>query len=287
MNLRALYKQYVSELSSIYPDSEARTLVMWVFEAYLFVSRKDVLNNTPINTIPEALEKAFTKLVAGEPIQYVLGKAPFYGRYFKVGPGVLIPRNETEELVQLIVKNHKGKMRVLDLGTGSGCIAITLALECAKAELIAIDISDQAISIAKLNATELKAKLNIVKKDILQDDLQLGKFDLMVSNPPYVLENERSVMQINVLDHEPSLALFVPDSDPLRFYKAIVLHAKQHLNPKGHLYFEINEAFGPEIIALMQLEGFSEIRLYQDINGKDRIVFGKKTAELNKGTKPK
>jgi len=280
MNLRALFKHYVRALSSIYPDSEARILVMWIFEAYLFVSRKDVLNNTPINTIPEALERAFTKLMAGEPIQYVLGKAPFYGRYFKVGPGVLIPRNETEELVQLIVRNHKRKMKVLDLGTGSGCIAITLALECADAELTAIDISDLALTIANLNATELKAKLNIVKKDILQGDLQLGKFDLMVSNPPYVLENERSVMQINVLDHEPSLALFVPDSDPLRFYKAIVLHAKQHLNPNGYLYFEINEAFGPEVMALMQLEGFLEIQLYQDINGKDRIVYGKNPLNL-------
>lgn len=284
MNLRELFKHYVSALSSIYPDSEARILVMWVFEDYLFVSRKDVLNNTPINTIPEALERAFTKLMAGEPIQYVLGKAPFYGRYFKVGPGVLIPRNETEELVQLIVQNHKRKMKVLDLGTGSGCIAITLALECADAELTAIDISDLALTIAKLNATELKAKLNIVKKDILQGDLQLGKFDLMVSNPPYVLENERSVMQINVLDHEPSLALFVPDSDPLRFYKAIVLHAKQHLNPNGYLYFEINEAFGPEVMALMQLEGFLEIQLYQDINGKDRIVYGKNPLNLTRIT---
>jgi len=284
MNLRELFKHYVSALSSIYPDSEARILVMWVFEDYLFVSRKDVLNNTPINTIPEALERAFTKLMAGEPIQYVLGKAPFYGRYFKVGPGVLIPRNETEELVQLIVQNHKRKMKVLDLGTGSGCIAITLALECADAELTAIDISDLALTIAKLNATELKANLNIVKKDILQGDLQLGKFDLMVSNPPYVLENERSVMQINVLDHEPSLALFVPDSDPLRFYKAIVLHAKQHLNPNGYLYFEINEAFGPEVMALMQLEGFLEIQLYQDINGKDRIVYGKNPLNLTRIT---
>jgi len=284
MNLRELFKHYVSALSSIYPDSEARILVMWVFEDYLFVSRKDVLNNTPINTIPEALERAFTKLMAGEPIQYVLGKAPFYGRYFKVGPGVLIPRNETEELVQLIVQNHKRKMKVLDLGTGSGCIAITLALECADAKLTAIDISDLALTIAKLNATELKANLNIVKKDILQGDLQLGKFDLMVSNPPYVLENERSVMQINVLDHEPSLALFVPDSDPLRFYKAIVLHAKQHLNPNGYLYFEINEAFGPEVMALMQLEGFLEIQLYQDINGKDRIVYGKNPLNLTRIT---
>ncbi|EPR66138.1 peptide chain release factor N(5)-glutamine methyltransferase [Cyclobacterium qasimii] len=277
MNLRALYKHYVSELSHIYPDSEAQTLVMWIFEAYLSMSRKDVLNNTPINAIPEALEIAFTKLMAGEPIQYVLGKAPFYGRYFKVGPGVLIPRNETEELVQLITQNHKGPIKILDLGTGSGCIAITLALECPKAELTAIDVSEQALAIAKFNASELKAKLNLVQKDILAGDLQMGNFDLMVSNPPYVLEKERSLMQNNVLDHEPGLALFVPDSDPLRFYKAIVSHAKKNLNANGYLYFEINEAFGLEVMALMHLEGFSDVQLYQDINGKDRIVYGKKT----------
>ncbi|WP_339924922.1 peptide chain release factor N(5)-glutamine methyltransferase [uncultured Cyclobacterium sp.] len=276
MNLRALYKHYVSELSRIYPDSEAQSLVMWIFEAFLSMSRKDVLNNTPISAIPEALEIAFTKLIAGEPIQYVLGKAPFYGRYFKVAPGVLIPRNETEELVQLIAQNHQEAIKILDLGTGSGCIAISLALECPKAEITAIDISEQALAIAKLNATELKAKLHLVKKDILEEDLQIGNFDLMVSNPPYVLEKERSLMQSNVLDHEPSLALFVPDSDPLRFYKAIVLQAKQNLNANGYLYFEINEAFGHEVMALMQLEGFSEVKLYQDINGKDRIVYGKK-----------
>jgi len=276
MNLRALYKHYVSELSRIYPDSEAQSLVMWIFEAFLSMSRKDVLNNTPISAIPEGLEIAFTKLIAGEPIQYVLGKAPFYGRYFKVAPGVLIPRNETEELVQLIAQNHQEAIKILDLGTGSGCIAISLALECPKAEITAIDISEQALAIAKLNATQLKAKLNLVKKDILEEDLQMGNFDLMVSNPPYVLEKERSLMQSNVLDHEPSLALFVPDSDPLRFYKAIVLQAKQNLNANGYLYFEINEAFGHEVMALMQLEGFSEIQLYQDINGKDRIVYGKK-----------
>jgi release factor glutamine methyltransferase len=249
------------------------------------VSRKDILNNSPIGIIPESLEKAFTRLIAGEPIQYVLGEAPFYGRFFHVAPGVLIPRNETEELVQLIVQKHKGKVKILDLGTGSGCIAITLALECAKAEVTAIDISDDALAIAKHNAEALNAKLNFVKKDILQADLQLGTFDLMVSNPPYVLERERSLMQKNVLEHEPQLALFVPDSDPLRFYKAIAKHARENLKSNGYLYFEINEAFGAEVVEQMKLEGFSDIQIYQDINGKDRIVYGKKT-ELDKSTKP-
>ena len=285
MNLRTLYKHYLSELTSIYPDSEAKTLVMWIFEAHLSVSRKDILNNSPIGIIPESLEKAFTRLIAGEPIQYVLGEAPFYGRFFHVAPGVLIPRNETEELVQLIVQKHKGKVKILDLGTGSGCIAITLALECTKAEVTAIDISDDALAIAKHNAEALNAKLNFVKKDILQADLQLGTFDLMVSNPPYVLERERSLMQKNVLEHEPQLALFVPDSDPLRFYKAIAKHARENLKSNGYLYFEINEAFGAEVVEQMKLEGFSDIQIYQDINGKDRIVYGKKT-ELDKSTKP-
>ena len=275
MGLREVYKQYVSELSSLYPESEARMLVMWIFEDYLSVTRKDLLANLPLTVIPEGLEVAMGRLMAGEPVQYILGKAPFYGRYFKVGPGILIPRNETEELVQLILNNHKGKMKVLDLGTGSGCIAITLALEWVEAEVKAIDISDHALELAKVNAVELKAKLSFAKADLLADVLDLGKYDIVVSNPPYVLENERSMMHPNVLNHEPSLALFVPDNNPLQFYKAIVIHAKSHLNPNGYLYVEINEAFGPEVKELMQREGFSGIELYQDLNGKDRVVYGK------------
>lgn len=275
MGLREVYKQYVSDLSSLYPESEARALVLWIFEAYLSVSRKDVLANLPLKKIPAALGAAMGKLMAGEPVQYVLGKAPFYGRQFNVGPGILIPRNETEELVQLVLNNHKGKMRVLDLGTGSGCIAITLALEWLEAEVEAIDISDQALKWAKVNAAELNASLSFAKANILAEVLDLGKWDIMVSNPPYVLENERSLMHPNVLNHEPSLALFVPDNKPLQFYKAIVFHAKKHLNPNGYLYFEINEAFGPEVSELMQKEGFSDVQLYQDLNGKDRVVYGK------------
>ncbi|AEL25436.1 peptide chain release factor N(5)-glutamine methyltransferase [Cyclobacterium marinum] len=274
MNLREIYKAYVNQLTSLYPDTEARSLVMWLFEAYLSVDRKDVLNNQPILQIPEALQNAMNKLMAGEPIQYILEKAPFYGREFRVGPGVLIPRNETEELVQLILQNHKGKMKVLDLGTGSGCIAITLALEWAEAEVSGLDISEQALAVANENAAKYAAKLNFIKADVLQKDLNLEKFDLMVSNPPYVLEKERTLMQANVLKHEPELALFVPDEDPLRFYKAICLHAKESLHPNGFLYFEINEAFGPEVVSMMNSEGFGEVRLVQDINGKDRIVYG-------------
>lgn len=274
MNLRDVYKAYVSQLTSLYPDTEARSLVMWLFEAYLSVNRKDVLNNKPIPLVPENLENAMAKLMAGEPIQYILAKAPFYGREFRVGPGVLIPRNETEELVQLILQNHKGKMKVLDLGTGSGCIAISLALEWAEAEVSALDISEQALAIAKHNAAKHGAKLNFIKADVLNKDLHLDQYDLMVSNPPYVLEKERALMQANVLKHEPELALFVPNEDPLRFYKAICIHAKESLNPNGFLYFEINEAFGPEVVSMMNSEGFGEVRLIRDINGKDRIVYG-------------
>jgi release factor glutamine methyltransferase len=275
VGLREVYKQYVNDLSPLYPVSEARTLVMWVFEAYLSVTRKDVLSNLPLTVIPGELEAAMGKLMAGEPVQYVLGRAPFYGRSFKVGPGILIPRNETEELVQLILNNHRGKMKVLDLGTGSGCIAITLALEWKEAEVTALDISDQALELAKVNAADLNVKLSFAKADILANGLDPGKFDLMVSNPPYVLENERNLMHPNVLNHEPSLALFVPDDNPLKFYKAILFQTKRHLNPNGYLYFEINEAFGPEVKDLMQKEGFSEIQLYKDLNGKDRVVYGK------------
>lgn len=273
--LKTLHSQYKAALSGTYPAEEAESLVYWLMEAYLGVRKRDLLSPKTVESIPSAMELAMEKLKSGLPIQYILGKAPFYGREFLVSPEVLIPRQETEELVHLILKNHSGKKQLLDLGTGSGCIAISLALEWSEASVTALDISSEALAIAEKNATDLAATVDFVKADMLLDSLPLGKFDILVSNPPYVMEQEKAFMQPNVLEHEPHLALFVPDSDPLLYYKAFVRHAANHLVAGGHVYVEINEKFGSEVAGLMEANDLKEVQVYRDLQGKDRIVWGK------------
>ncbi|NHE56963.1 peptide chain release factor N(5)-glutamine methyltransferase [Cyclobacterium plantarum] len=285
--LRDVYKQYCTALSGSYPVEEARNLVYWLFEAFLECERKDLLLDRELPFIPREMEAALDKLKAGMPIQYVLGKAPFYGRTFLMSPAVLVPRNETEELVHLILANHSGKLKVLDLGTGSGCIAITLDLEWSESQVQALDISPDAIEMARRNAAAMDASVSFFHADMLETELPLEMVDIMVSNPPYVLELEKGGMHQNVLAHEPHSALFVPDHDPLKFYRAIVRHARQYLNPGGYLYVEINEAYGKEVSDLMSGTGMEEVRVYQDLMGKDRVVWGRKPSCLNAGSHPK
>lgn len=273
--LKALYIQYKEALGDSYPAEEAENLVYWLMEAYLGVKKWDLRSQKVVEHIPSSMEQALEKLKSGLPIQYILGKAPFYGREFLVSPDVLIPRPETEELVHLILKNHAGKKQLLDLGTGSGCIAISLALEWVEASVTALDISNGALAIAQKNASDLSAIVDFVKADMLSHSLPLGKVDILVSNPPYVMEQEKADMKPNVLEHEPHLALFVPDTDPLKYYKALIHHAGNHLVKGGYLYVEINEKFGTEVAQLMEVSGLEEIQVYRDLQGKDRIVRGK------------
>lgn len=273
--LQTLRSQYQAALSDTYSSEEAENLVYWLMEAYLGVKKRDFISQKTVESIPPGMEQALKQLQSGLPIQYILEKAPFYGREFLVGPEVLIPRQETEELVHLILKNHSGKKQLLDLGTGSGCIAISLALEWSEASVTALDISDGALAIARKNASDLVATVDFVKADMLSDSLPLGKVDILVSNPPYVMDQEKAFMQRHVLDHEPHLALFVPDTDPLKYYKAIVRHAGNHLMAGGFLYVEINEKFGTEVAKLMEANDLHEVQVYQDLQGKDRVVWGK------------
>ncbi|WP_162343478.1 peptide chain release factor N(5)-glutamine methyltransferase [Cyclobacterium salsum] len=273
--LKALFVQYKEALGDSYPAEEAENLVYWLMEAYLGVKKWDLLSQKVVEGIPPAMEQALEKLKSGLPIQYILGKAPFYGREFLVSPEVLIPRPETEELVHLILKNHSGKKQLLDLGTGSGCIAISLALDWSEASVTALDISNGALAIAQKNASDLSATVDFVKADMLSHSLPLGKVDILVSNPPYVMEQEKAYMKPNVLEHEPHLALFVPDMDPLKYYKALIRHAGNHLVKGGYLYVEINEKFGTEVAYLMEVNGLAEVQVYRDLQGKDRIVWGK------------
>lgn len=215
-----------------------------------------------------------SRLESGEPIQYILGVARFYGNNYVVNRSTLIPRPETEELVDMIVNEagNKTDLRVLDIGTGSGCIAIALSRNLKFAEVDAVDISSEALKVAEQNARNLKAKVNFMQKDILKPVIGLKKYDIIVSNPPYIDSSESEDMEKRVLDYEPHSALFVPDSNPLLFYKAIADFAVKGLNDSGKLYFEINPRHGRQTEMMLEQSGFEDVRLHQDIHGKDRFA---------------
>ncbi|MBW3467435.1 peptide chain release factor N(5)-glutamine methyltransferase [Arthrospiribacter ruber] len=273
MGAREIFKNFVEKLSPLYGKNEAESLTFWLLEDFLQLGRKEILNNQELDSIPEALELALKEILSGKPIQYITGKAPFYGREFWVSPAVLIPRNETEELVHLIIKeNKKPSLRILDIGTGSGCIPITLSLEILGAKVYAVDISEEALQIADKNAQSLEANVTFSKLDILNDDIPYPDLDIVVSNPPYVRHSEKKQMHKNVLEHEPHLALFVYDEDPLLFYRLIAEKSKRVLKPGGRLYFEINEAFGKELKSLVESKGYFDVNIHADLNGRDRIL---------------
>lgn len=274
MLTRLLFQDYSHKLQSLYSPQEAESLTLWLLDYFLGIQRMDILHNKEVE-VSRALEEAVIKLEEGVPIQYITGSAPFYGRDFYVNPAVLIPRNETEELVHLIVGDNKNKaLHILDVGTGSGCIPITLALELDRPVLTAVDVSEAALTVARNNAEKHNkaADINFVRCDVLREELPVRDLDIIVSNPPYVRESEKASMHINVLDHEPHLALFVPEDDPLVFYRIIADKGISALKPGGKLYFEINEALGPNVIELLSSLGYQEITLMRDLNDKDRIV---------------
>lgn len=273
--LQVLFQDYSHRLQELYSKQEAESLVLWLFEAYLGKKRMDILKNENLESLPSGLTLAMENLMVGMPIQYILGKAPFYGREFEVSPAVLIPRNETEELVHLILKeNPKPELRIMDIGTGSGCIPITLDLELNNPAVFGLDISEEALKIASRNAFLLHSKVKFSRLDILQEELPFKDLDIIVSNPPYVRYSEKELMHTNVLAHEPHLALFVYDNDPLLFYRVISQKAKKALKQGGKLYFEINEAFGKQTKELMENLGFEQVRIFEDLNGKERMIRG-------------
>lgn len=221
------------------------------------------------------LEQAVKRLLAGEPVQYVTGMARFGDILIKVSPSVLIPRPETEEMVQKICASmpKEKPMRIWDIGTGSGCIAIALAKHFENAEVIAFDVSEEALQMAMENAESNGAKVTFVQDDIMNPTSVFfaQPVDLVVSNPPYVCDSERAAMEANVLDWEPETALFVPDDDPLRFYRQILALAKNQLNPQGQIWFEINEAKGEEMLSLCCEMGFPKAEILEDFAGKPRV----------------
>ena len=269
------YADWLASLSAqltAYSQVEAENLVFWLLEHHLGLKRSDLHEAIPAE-FPDALLEDFQRLLTGEPIQYILGEAPFYGRNFLVTRDTLIPRNETEELVHKIIKeNPKLGLRVLDLGTGTGCIPITLALELQAPEVYALDVSVKALEVARKNAAQLGAKVEFLEGNLLGTVPNLAHFDVLVSNPPYVPLQDRVGMHANVLNFEPHLALFVPDEDPLLFYRAIGFWGQELLKKGGKLYLEIYENLADELVQLLRSLGYSQVQVHQDLNGKNRMI---------------
>lgn len=274
------YRELWRTLEPLYGNGEARAITDYVLDVCFGLSKADILCGAVEEMTAEKtaeLNKIFGRLMKGEPVQYVLGRAEFCGRWFNVRPGVLIPRPETEELCAWITADSKasGSPKVLDIGTGSGCIAITLQLDMPESKVTAWDISADALDVARENAQQLGANVNFVKLDALNTKPE-GEWDVIVSNPPYICEKEKKDMAVNVLEHEPHTALFVPDADPLLFYRAITRLAVQTLNKGGRLYFEINPIYADDTCRMMRAEGMTAVELRSDMYGKQRMAKGVK-----------
>jgi len=275
-----LFNHVKTRLSELFGENEAASITFLLFEKIFELKRADVLAGKSLKLFNkycfEELESFTQRLLDHEPIQYILKEAYFYNWKFFVSPSVLIPRPETEELVHLVLKENAllPNPKILDIGTGSGCIAISLAKERPDAEVHALDISKEALDVARENAQQLRAKIYFSQADILSGYLDAGGFDILVSNPPYVLQKEKSTMASHVLDHEPHRALFVPDNDPLKFYKAILAFSANKLKPQGKIYFEINEKYPEETKSLMAEHGYVNVEIVNDLNGKSRIAKG-------------
>ena len=287
MLVKDLKQIFHTQLDAIYGKDEVFSFFFMLTEHYCNISRLDVALDTAISITKEEQEPLFTALEGLKqhtPIQYILGETEFYGLPFKVNANTLIPRPETEELVQLVIDaypEHDGKTKVsiLDIGTGSGCVAISLAKNIVPSSVTALDVSAKALEQAKQNGVLNNVSVDFIEGDILKmiegdSAFKNITFDAIVSNPPYVRNLEKLEMQANVLENEPHLALFVSDDDPLVFYKAITIFAVKHLKEKGQLFFEINEYLGAEMVKLLEDNGFKDVQLKQDFFGKDRMVKG-------------
>lgn len=276
-NSKILFQDFIKQIHTDEGEEEAKSIGYLVFEKIFDVSRTDIIAQKKINADESALSylgDIIKRLNKNEPIQYILGEAEFYGRTFGVSSSVLIPRPETEELISHILKLARPGMTILDIGTGSGCIPITLALEIPSLKVFATDISEDALQIAEKNQKRLNADVTFLKHDILNQELSFKDLDVIVSNPPYIAEEEKKGMKKNVLDYEPHLALFAGSNDPLIFYKAIAKSAAKALHQGGCLITEINPQFSSETTSIFVQGGFRDVTLLKDLSGKDRIVRG-------------
>lgn len=274
-NSKELFQDLVKQITLPVDLGEIQSLVYLIMDKKLGVSKTEILSEKRIALQDNALLRdIISRVNQSEPIQYILGEADFYGNTFIVNPSVLIPRPETELLLEAVIDDANGrggKIKILDIGTGSGCIAISLALKIKHSEVTAVDISEKAIECAKQNAAQLHADVRFLKHDILRQPIN-GKYDFIVSNPPYIAVEEKKEMDANVLNHEPHLALFAPNNDPLAFYKSIASKSKFAMLPEGSVWVEINARFGNEVKEIFESEGYYEVRIIKDLDNKDRIV---------------
>ena len=275
MKLKEAIEQLRDGLAGVADSQEVQAMIRVICEDIFNYDPVDVALRQESELHDFALQRiadVIARLQRHEPLQYIVGFARFHGHRFKVTPAVLIPRPETEQLVDLIVEENPGSdLRVLDMGTGSGCIAISLARALKFAQVDALDVSRDALAVARDNAAALKVKVRFFESDMLAPQ-PAATYDIIVSNPPYITWSERELMERNVKDYEPAQALFVPDNDPLLFYKAIAPYAKQSLEKGGRLYLEINQRFGAEVKRLLEDCGFGEVRIIVDSYGKDRFA---------------
>jgi len=275
---KSLFDALVGQMQGYRPE-EARAIIFLLFEHFLRFRRTDVIADKPLPSTQPDWAALLERLNRHEPVQHLIGTTEFCGLGFQVSPAVLIPRPETEELVRRIVRDYaevEKSLTVLDIGTGSGCIAVTLARFLPQATVAAWDVSDEAMDVAQLNARALQAEVLFEKRDILNVGEESRRFDVIVSNPPYVTWSEADQMEPNVLRYEPHLALFVEDNDPLLFYKAVADFGARYLNLGGTCYVEINERYGPETRQVFEARGYARVQVFKDIHGKDRFVQGLK-----------
>ncbi|PQJ23399.1 peptide chain release factor N(5)-glutamine methyltransferase [Tenacibaculum sp. SG-28] len=277
MTVREFKVLFYTKLTVLYPKNEVDIFFALITEEYLAISPVDVIVN-PTNIISQdtlhRLEKVTQRLLREEPIQYILGKTEFYGLPFYVNKNTLIPRPETEELVDWIIEENKQQdsISILDIGTGSGCIPIALKKNLTTSNICAIDVSEKALEIAKKNMASNNVNIEWLAIDILRTEQLPKKFDIIVSNPPYVRQLEKNEMKKNVLENEPHLALFVTDNNPLIFYSKIADLAKRSLTKNGMLFFEINQYLAEEMLAMMKNKGYTNIELRKDFRGNDRMI---------------
>lgn len=285
-NSRSLFQEVVESIELQEIPEEISSITYFLLTSLFQVTKTDILAGKMVpfpETTAQTLSKYVKRINEGEPVQYILGEEYFFGRKFQVNPSVLIPRPETEGLIREVVnykddvmaKNPSTKsFRMLDIGTGSGCIPVTLFHEIPHPEVYATDVSTAALSVAVNNAEIHKAKITFIESNILTEKLPLTGLDIVVSNPPYITDQEKTLMRSNVLDHEPHHALFVPGDDPLIFYRAISRQAISALKQNGLLAVEINERYGQEMMDLLASEGFGAVTLDHDTSGKPRVVSG-------------
>ena len=277
--MRQLLKKIDDAIGAHYPKGEVSALARIIATELLGFSQTTYYLKEPVTLSPtheEQLTDALERLRRDEPIQYILGYSDFCGLRFSVAPGVLIPRPETSELVEWVANDERNAANILDIGTGSGCIAVSLAHKLPNAKVTAWDISPQALAIAQNNSTANGCNVLFEQHDILAHTPTAAQYDVIVSNPPYIKEVEKEAMENNVLAWEPHIALFVPDNDALLFYRAIASKALTMLHPGGHLYFEINRAHGADTVNMLEAMGYTNVTLRKDFADNDRMIKAQK-----------